>query len=100
MKSSQAILGVLYKYTVFGSGDVEVEVFGRSDITSFPTWSIANGQDDIKWYAASDFTNGYGSYKFARIYASNHNNEKGTLYHTHIYAGSTVVYGFDYTMPA
>ena len=100
LKSTQAILGVLYKYTVFGSGDVEVEVFGRSDITSFPTWSDANGQDDIKWYGATDYTNSLGTYKFVRIYASNHNNEKGTLYHTHIYAGSTFVYGFDYTMPA
>ena len=94
------IYGVVYRYYEFGSGNVEVAVFGRSDITSFPTWSNANGQDDLKWYSATDYSNGYGSYKFVRIYASNHNNEKGTTYTTHIYASSTYVFGFSYTMPA
>ena len=93
------ISGVVYRYYEFGPGDVEVAVFGRSDITSFPTWSNANGQDDLKWYSATDYSNGYGSYKFVRIYASNHNNERGKTYTTHIYAGSTYVFGFSYTMP-
>lgn len=92
------ISGVVYRYYEFGPGDVEVAVFGRSDITSFPTWSNANGQDDLKLYSATDYSNRYGSYKFGRIYASDHNNEKG-VYITHIYAGSTYVFGFSYTMP-
>ena len=92
------INGIVYRYYEFGPGDVEVAVFGRSDITKFPTWTNANGQDDLRWEDARDYSNGWGNYKYFRIYASDHNNEKG-VYITHIYAGSTHVFGFSYTMP-
>lgn len=47
----------------------------------FPTWTAANGQDDIVWYDAAI----YPTRALRRIYYSDHNNEKG-LYYVHIYA--------------
>lgn len=47
----------------------------------FPTWTIANNQDDLSWYIG----NISGTTASRRIYISNHNNEKGT-YVTDIYA--------------
>lgn len=46
----------------------------------FPTWTNANGQDDIKWYNTTKSSN----YNEIRIYKSNHRNETG-LYNVHIY---------------
>ena len=66
---------------------------------AFPTWTLANGQDDL----ASDFfntqqgTKSGNTYTF-RVKASEHNNEKG-MYVTHIYAtdkgGNRVSYELD-----
>lgn len=47
----------------------------------FPTWSMANGQDDIIWYNGNIDS---GSTTF-NLNIANHNSEKG-LYATHIYA--------------
>lgn len=46
-----------------------------------PTWSNANGQDDIKWYSATKI--GEGSYK-AQIHLANHQYATGD-YSVHIY---------------
>ena len=48
----------------------------------FPTWTLSDDQDDIKWYKATDNGNGTHTYTIQR---SSHNNEKG-LYTTHTYA--------------
>lgn len=91
--------GIIYRYYEWGSGEVEIDVFGRnSESIRFPTWTDKNGQDDIIWYNGSSYTSSLGTYQYVRIKSSSHNNEKG-LYHTHIYSGSTNVHVFDYTMP-
>lgn len=48
---------------------------------SFPTWTAANGQDDLVWHEGT-ISNGTGK---VTIDVSDHNNEGGT-YCTHIYA--------------
>lgn len=56
----------------------------------FPTWTINNGQDDLKWHIGSPWSenaNGTITYS-AKINASDHNNEQG-YYTTHIYAYDT-----------
>ncbi len=51
----------------------------------FPTWTDANGQDDIQWYNTSKVSSLYNE---VRIYKSNHKNESG-LYNVHIYDSAT-----------
>lgn len=53
---------------------------GVTSVT-MPTWSVANGQDDLKWYEATIS----GNTATCEIKTSNHNNESG-IYLTHIYA--------------
>lgn len=56
----------------------------------FPTWTINNGQDDLKWHIGSPWSenaNGTITYS-AKINASDHNNEQG-YYTSHIYAYDT-----------
>ena len=48
---------------------------------SLPTWSEANGQDDIKWYNAERQPD--GTYR-KRVRASDHNNVQGE-YNVHLY---------------
>ena len=47
----------------------------------FPTWTVANGDDDIVWVSGTK----NGNYYSANIKVSDHKNEGGT-YATHIYA--------------
>ena len=62
---------------------------------SFPTWTEANGQDDLAsvWPSVSTPVNGVYSY---RVNISDHNNESGA-YITHVYAfdaaGNNTCYG-------
>lgn len=53
----------------------------------FPTWTINNGQDDLKWHIGNPWSeNANGTITYSvRINASDHNNEQG-YYITHIYA--------------
>lgn len=51
------------------------------DKVRIPTWTEANGQDDVKWYEAKKLSNGF--YQLT-IDIVNHGYEKG-LYHSHIY---------------
>ena len=68
------------------NGDFDIVV---SDIVSpgglknvsLPTWSEANGQDDIKWYNAERQPD--GTYR-KRVRASDHNNVQGE-YNVHLY---------------
>jgi YD repeat-containing protein len=75
----------------YSNASYEVYVYGVKDQESgvkevkFPTWTEANGQDDIIWYTGTDM--GSGTWKVV-IPFSNHNNQSG-LYQTHIY-------GYDY----
>ena len=50
-----------------------------------PTWSDVNGQDDIKWYTATQKSD--GSYQ-TTIDAKNHNGDSGT-YSIHVYGVET-----------
>ncbi|MDR1464523.1 MAG: GBS Bsp-like repeat-containing protein, partial [Oscillospiraceae bacterium] len=49
---------------------------------SFPTWTDANGQDDLTWHAG---TNSSGNHWVTQVPRSGHNGEGGS-YATHIYA--------------
>ena len=48
----------------------------------FPTWTDANGQDDLIWHNGTIS----GNTATYRVNISNHNNERGCYYNTHIYA--------------
>lgn len=73
------------------------------DRVQFPTWTVANGQDDLdKEWATSDFSKGKiddGKVTY-RVNRSDHNNETG-LYITDIYAydvhGNYVTYSVEHT---
>ncbi|MFB6364234.1 GBS Bsp-like repeat-containing protein [Paenibacillus elgii] len=70
------------------NGTFRVEVTGVSDNWSgvqkvqFPTWTEANGQDDIRWYEGVNAGNGTWYYD---VPIANHGNAEGK-YLTHVYA--------------
>ncbi len=70
----------VYNYSNLDSGSFNIAIRGFSGVTSFPTWSYINGQDDIKWYATSNSAN---------FYVNSINNNHPALMVTHIYAGGT-----------
>lgn len=82
-RASAEILAKNYVYSVSrGSSKQEVYVLGvegASDV-QFPTWSDANGQDDIVWYSGTNHGNGTWS---AVIDSMNH--ASGGAYTTHVY---------------
>jgi len=68
------------------TGDFDIVVSGISSSgglksVSLPTWSTANGQDDIKWYDAERQAD--GTYR-KRVRLSDHNNVEGE-YNVHLY---------------
>lgn len=68
------------------TGDFDIVVSGISSpgglkTVSLPTWSEANGQDDIKWYTAERQAD--GTYR-KRVRISDHNNVQGE-YSVHLY---------------
>ena len=68
------------------TGDFDIVVSGISSpgglkTVSLPTWSEANGQDDIKWYNAERQAD--GTYR-KRVRISDHNNVQGE-YNVHLY---------------
>ena len=68
------------------NGDFDIVVSdivspGGLKTVSLPTWSEANGQDDIKWYNAERQPD--GTYR-KRVRASDHNNVQGE-YNVHLY---------------
>ncbi len=72
-----------------GGYNVECDVTDNVGVTKveFPTWTVKNGQDDLKWHIGSPWrqnANGSITYK-VNINVSDHNNEQG-YYTTHIYA--------------
>lgn len=80
---------------------VTVKLVNLSAITSltFPTWTSANGQDDITWDTAKIS----GDTATYRVDVSRHNNEAGN-YNTHIHlkdrAGNLIVAGGNVQVPA
>ena len=74
-----------------GDGSYEWAVWGTA-ITQCPTWTSNNGQDDLVWHQAASWTSNptVGSYKYCRIYKSEHKNETGN-YITHFYNGNSMV---------
>ncbi|QLB53288.1 CHAP domain-containing protein [Streptococcus sanguinis] len=68
------------------TGDFDIVVSGIVSpgglkSVSLPTWSEANGQDDIKWYDAERQAD--GTYR-KHVYARDHNNVQGE-YNIHLY---------------
>ena len=68
------------------TGDFDIVVSdivspGGLKTVSLPTWSEANGQDDIKWYNAERQAD--GTYR-KRVRLSDHNNVQGE-YNVHLY---------------
>ncbi len=68
------------------TGDFDIVVSGISSpgglkTVSLPTWSEANGQDDIKWYTAERQAD--GTYR-KRVSISDHNHVQGE-YNVHLY---------------
>ena len=68
------------------NGDFDIVVSdivspGGLKTVSLPTWSEANGQDDIKWYNAERQPD--GTYR-KHVYARDHNNVQGE-YNVHLY---------------
>ena len=72
---------------------------GRVSRVLMPTWTEANGQDDLIWYTASV----NGSKATYRVPVTDHNKEAGT-YHTHVYVyrsdGSYALDGVEEEVPA
>lgn len=63
----------------------DVYLYGNSSSPQIyvPTWSEANGQDDIQWIGATK--QGDGSWK-ARVNIKDHNNETEQPYNSHFYS--------------
>ena len=55
------------------------DAYGDGDII-LPTWSEANGQDDLQWYTANKVGN--GTYKFT---VDTQKHKGNGLFHTHVY---------------
>ena len=70
-----------YKVTIT---DVPIYI----DDIQVPTWTEANGQDDLQWYKAEKAADGSYTYTF---YAKNHNFESGH-YNVHVYGVSEVTH--------
>ena len=71
-----------------------------SDKFECPTWTTANGQDDLKWHTedtsvSAGFTVSK-SKKYCYFARSTHNNETGT-YSTHFYANDKFITGTNWT---
>jgi hypothetical protein len=77
------------------STEYSVAVFGKT-VSSFPTWTPNNGQDDLVWYSAKTYSDRQGSYYGTRIPISDHKNETGA-YITHIYFDSSTAVGINWT---
>lgn len=60
-----------------------------------PTWSQANGQDDLVWYSANN--NGDGSWS---VLVESRNHKDGGLFYSDIYSGGTYLGGVTFTIPA
>ncbi len=72
-----------------GGYKVKCDVTDNVGVTKvqFPTWTVYNGQDDLKWHVGSPWrenANGVITYE-GIVNSSDHNNEQG-YYTTHIYA--------------
>jgi hypothetical protein len=68
--------------------DVFAYGVGNASTVYFPTWTTANGQDDIKWYLGTNL--GGGTWKASIDFAANHNNEMGE-YNTHVYVDNSLL---------
>ncbi|MDD4409996.1 MAG: GBS Bsp-like repeat-containing protein [Candidatus Pacebacteria bacterium] len=67
--------------------DVYVYGVGNATAVTFPTWTNANGQDDLKWYTGTDL--GGGTWKATINMPTYHGNEFGQ-YNVHIYGYDAV----------
>jgi hypothetical protein len=73
--------------TTKASYDVYAYGVANATAVNFPTWTSANGQDDIVWYTGTNL--GGGTWKATINMTSNHNGEFGQ-YYVHIYGYDAV----------
>ena len=85
----------VYRKAVYWNGDYlsQWRLYGYNDTTlfnthvAFPTWTSANGQDDLTWndaYGPNQVTDSTGTFFYYNVQRSDHNNELGE-YVTHVY---------------
>ena len=80
MSTDQIQAKVAVKKTEANRYEVTVtDAYGDGDII-LPTWSEANGQDDLQWYTANKVGN--GTYKFT---VDTQKHKGSGLFHTHVY---------------
>ena len=81
-ESSTDIEPINYVYSSYISPTQrEVVILGvTADMVQFPTWSEANGQDDVIWYTGNNCGNGKWN-----IVVDSKNHSAGGTYSTHIY---------------
>ncbi len=89
----------VYSYRISNT-QYEVGILGATEgKVQFPTWSDANGQDDMVWYQGNDCGGGKWN---VRIDSLNHSSSGG--YTTHVYVGNACVgtasYSLDRIPPA
>lgn len=80
--SSRNIKEVNTNYVSGNSIELSCQVPNGTASVRFPTWTMANGQDDLVWHQG---TLTYGTVANCSIDLNDHNKESG-LYITHIYA--------------
>lgn len=83
-----------------GNGyDVYLYGYESESSINFPTWTEANGQDDIIWQSGTKVNNSNRVAWYYRVNKSAHKNENGT-YTTHIYKAdkATLIIGFSITL--
>ena len=98
---SQGISNLKFTDVTSDGYTVSVTIADPTNVSSvlFPTWTTANGQDDIIWGMGTVS----GSTATYKVNVSSHNNETGH-YNTHVYltdkSGKQYMVGGDITVPA
>lgn len=98
---SQGLSNLKFTDVTSNGYTVSVTIADPTNVSSvlFPTWTTANGQDDIIW-GMGTISGSTATYK---VNVSNHNNEAG-LYNTHVYltdkSGKQYMVGGDITVPS
>ena len=86
---SGSVNGTVIATTNIGPGQSSEEITVYNAGTQyllFPTWTVANGQDDIDWMSSENSTRTH----VVTIYKSRHNNESGS-YAVHIYEANSAL---------
>ena len=84
--SSATYYGSVHYFKKVDNSTYQIGIKNRS-VDSCPTWTVADGQDDLKWHSSSS--------GICTIKNSDHGNQTGA-YITHIYSGNKHVATFSY----